>query len=355
MVRLSWADGGSPSARSAIRFLRRSPQRCWMRSRRTGIGQSEQPSKSALAPAVLRRRPAPHPRHLALVDHWDVACQILRDGKPWSPNVVVSGGVLEQDWTAFRGRVRCCSRAGRHVSPGRRAADGKGSRTLATSSTRSTRPWLPSSLRYSSAGRARPRQSGGGVLLQDDPSTSQATFQAACATESWRRFLTPPTLGFRRFVGACSSSASAKCLWRLPTEFLTTHTRAGRIERRQLPMHLGNRGGRSQTLSLSGTIQGVGADGSVQARPSEDSRRRDPTHRVGLAWERPPARANEVRILGHCRTQAGDCLRLPTHSRDGIRRAAPRFACRCGRSPRRLEHSPTDHGGPHQARLRRSA
>lgn len=43
--------------------------------------------------------------HLALVDHWDVACQILRDGKPWSPNVVVSGGVLEQDWTAFRGRV----------------------------------------------------------------------------------------------------------------------------------------------------------------------------------------------------------------------------------------------------------
>ncbi len=43
--------------------------------------------------------------HLALIDHWDVACQILRSAKPWPADVVVSGSVTDHDWMPFRGHV----------------------------------------------------------------------------------------------------------------------------------------------------------------------------------------------------------------------------------------------------------
>jgi site-specific DNA-cytosine methylase len=48
---------------------------------------------------------ASHLRHVALIDHWHVACQILRTEKPWSPETVVMGSAMEQDWTSLRGRA----------------------------------------------------------------------------------------------------------------------------------------------------------------------------------------------------------------------------------------------------------
>jgi site-specific DNA-cytosine methylase len=43
--------------------------------------------------------------HLALIDHWDVACTILRTDKPWSPDAVVRGSVADHDWSSLGGQV----------------------------------------------------------------------------------------------------------------------------------------------------------------------------------------------------------------------------------------------------------
>jgi site-specific DNA-cytosine methylase len=43
--------------------------------------------------------------HLALIDHWDVACEILRTEKPWAPEAVVLGSVTDYDWRSLRGRI----------------------------------------------------------------------------------------------------------------------------------------------------------------------------------------------------------------------------------------------------------
>lgn len=48
---------------------------------------------------------APSLTHLALIDHCDVSCRILRQNKPWAPSAVHQTSLSDVDWDAYRGQV----------------------------------------------------------------------------------------------------------------------------------------------------------------------------------------------------------------------------------------------------------
>jgi len=42
---------------------------------------------------------------IAMIELWDVACNILRNGKPWDPRSIIQGKVEDYDYSAVRGKV----------------------------------------------------------------------------------------------------------------------------------------------------------------------------------------------------------------------------------------------------------